>query len=825
MANSLRTREQARDPMEPQKRSSTWIGSPIGLRPDQTASLALLLESPSLSYNLKETSASRRPEQNPEDENGHAEDGAGSPVHMESSRNSVSGAIEEEGGDVLEELSKRAVNLFKLFRLAAERERCLDQPREQWLRAATWWLLKARTNLSIVTYNKLPVSDRICQDCHRYLAKTLWVIEKARSLSDRVRNTGVTGGGGTLNDDFGVIKDGLRKLANTMKEQKLLASMEAIALVAQDFDYSIMVQYPTFTPDIWDALSKSNRGPLVLQDQQRASSCQTIPPTSDLLPLSDTPETFVYATMFVDVMLFERSKEAPSFKFPCLLSVRRKKTQKTPEILIASQNGLLNLLVSLDSDIEWHKQPHTLEIKVWMSITARVQLSSWDFYGLRRVFNYTSHLHLRLQPWAGEELIFEAKAKSVQYAAPNPEGQRFPTLPAPDCVVRVFENVTTETSEMGTCNSQRGFRLAVMTNPSTRDLRYVCHNMGFGKLIRYALVGKDGDQGLQLSFGDANQESSITLYFSSDQKRQDLLRSVTGQPDTEEVALTDVVLRSVITAEGVPTPSSTYESPISALALQRLRVFPSSIIIEGSHGVLTDRFDIRSTTLRMRLPHNLPQSSDHQQQLHQLLVYRQEQSDLTMGVSQASVPIPTQHSLAEALRLASKPETVRAYQFADLRELHRFQAALTGSVVRYDGYAASFSIARRRMLVPVYRQLKASVVRLQVVSAANGKAVKLAAFFKDFRHASAMIFELKPTDVFESFTSRQGRFGVRLVDAKFALPKKVALADDGHEGFVDFRTLEYPGEHDDIAISFDVREVRDKFAGVLPALVNKLHKV
>ncbi|KFZ18445.1 hypothetical protein V501_01222 [Pseudogymnoascus sp. VKM F-4519 (FW-2642)] len=798
--------------MEPNKRSSTWFGSPIGLRPDQTTSLALLLESPSLSYNLKETAASRHPQQNLEQEYDHSENRTDSPLPTESNTDSSNGATGVDGEDVLEELSRRAANLFKLFRLAAERERCMDQPCEQWLRAATWWLLKTRTYLSIVTYNKLPLSDRVCQDCQRYLAKTLWVIEKALSLSRE-----------TLDDEFGVIKDGLRKLANTMKQQNLLTPMESIALVAQDFDYSIMVQYPSFTPDIWDALSRSDRGSSVLQGQHLTSSHQTVLPTSDLLTLSDTSETFVYATMFVEVMLFERSREAPSFKFPCLLSVRRQKTKKTPEILIASQNALLSLLIPLDSDINWHMQPHALEIKVRMGVTARVQLSSWDFYGLRRVFNYTSHLHLRLQPWAGEELIFEATAKLVQYTAPkSSESQRFPTLPTPNCVIRVFENVTTEMSASGTCNTQRGFRLAVMTDPATRDLRYVCHNMGFGNLIRYALIGKDDDQGLQLTFGDAGQESSMTLQFSSNQERSDLLRSITGQPDANEVALTEVALRSVITSDGVPTPSSTYESPINSLGLQRIRVFLNSIIIEGSHGVLTDRIDVRSTTLRMRLLHNLPQSPD---QLHMLLVYRQEQSDLTMGVSQASIHMSTQQSLAEALRLASRPETVRAYQFEHLHDLHRFQAALTGSTVGYDGYAASFSIARRRMLVPVYTQWKASIVRLQIVSSANGKVVKLAAFFKDFRHASAMILEVKPTDVFESFTSRQGRFGVRLVDAKFALPKKTALADDGNEGFLDFRTLEYPGEHDDITISFDVKEERDKFAGFLPALVNRLHKV
>lgn len=269
MANSLQTR----DPMEPYQRPSTWIGSPIGLRPDQTASLALLLESPSLSYNLKETSASRRPEENIEQEYGHAENGADSPLPMESSRDSGSGATESDGDDVLEELSRRAVNLFKLLRLAAERESYMDQSSEQWLRTATWWLLKARANLSIVTYNKLPLSDRVCQDCHRYLAKTLWIIEEALSLSKgRLGNIDVTRSEGTLNNEFGVIKDGLRKLAKTMKQQNILASMEAITLVAQDFDYSIMVQYPSFTPDIWDALSRSNRGPSVLQDQQRASS-------------------------------------------------------------------------------------------------------------------------------------------------------------------------------------------------------------------------------------------------------------------------------------------------------------------------------------------------------------------------------------------------------------------------------------------------------------------------------------------------------------------------------------------------------------------------
>ncbi len=45
--------------------------------------------------------------------------------------------------------------------------------------------------------------------------------------------------------------------------------------------------------------------------------------------------------------------------------------------------------------------------------------------------------------------------------------------------------------------------------------------------------------------------------------------------------------------------------------------------------------------------------------------------------------------------------------------------------------------------------------------------------------------------------------GLRIVDAKFAVSKKERGDDGEKEGFVNFRMLEYPGEHDDITISFE----------------------
>jgi hypothetical protein len=62
-----------------------------------------------------------------------------------------------------------------------------------------------------------------------------------------------------------------------------------------------------------------------------------------------------------------------------------------------------------------------------------------------------------------------------------------------------------------------------------------------------------------------------------------------------------------------------------------------------------------------------------------------------------------------------------------------------------------------------------------------------------------MNFVLKSTDIFESF-NRSGKSGIKIVDAKFALPKS---EEDETAGFVCLDMPEYPAEHDDITITFD----------------------
>jgi hypothetical protein len=101
------------------------------------------------------------------------------------------------------------------------------------------------------------------------------------------------------------------------------------------------------------------------------------------------------------------------------------------------------------------------------------------------------------------------------------------------------------------------------------------------------------------------------------------------------------------------------------------------------------------------------------------------------------------------------------------------------------------------MVVPIYKRWEANLVRIQIVK--QDKIAQLVAFFLDFAHGECMNFNLKSTDVFETF-SRSGKYYVRFVDAKFALPKGEG---DATRSFVSLDLPEYPAEHDDITISFE----------------------
>jgi hypothetical protein len=121
------------------------------------------------------------------------------------------------------------------------------------------------------------------------------------------------------------------------------------------------------------------------------------------------------------------------------------------------------------------------------------------------------------------------------------------------------------------------------------------------------------------------------------------------------------------------------------------------------------------------------------------------------------------------------------------------------------------------MVVPIYKQWTANTIRIQIVEQDN--IIQLLAFFEEFSHADAMNFQLKPQDEFQK-SDKGGKASVRLVDCKFALPVEERKGEGkmgkeegrltGWAGmkrrFVCLDQIEYPGEHDDMVISFESSE-------------------
>lgn len=110
-------------------------------------------------------------------------------------------------------------------------------------------------------------------------------------------------------------------------------------------------------------------------------------------------------------------------------------------------------------------------------------------------------------------------------------------------------------------------------------------------------------------------------------------------------------------------------------------------------------------------------------------------------------------------------------------------------------------------------------MRLQILQ--QEKSIQLVAFFSDFSHGKGMNFIVKGTDVFEIFT-KSGKYGVRIVDAKFPLPKRAGQTigegetlSAGEEEFLSLDLPEFPSEHDDITIVFDDERGKCADVGVL----------
>ena len=711
-------------------------------------------------------------------------------------------AVISAGDDALQDFAGRVAHLFTLFRLSTESVKPLPTcSLEELVRAALWWFLKGRINLEATVRDRPArpqahqLSGFIRQQAYTDLAKALWLVNTITSQYPETQlNPGLVGSNTQLADILdcrqGVLSS-LRKLTMSMKRNNFLPPTADEVPLQHGLDASIWAQ---------------DDGDRSLVASQRQTSIIHL---SDAFPLGDTTRTFQFTRMFVDGVLLEEGA-SQHYRCPVLLSIVRGQKDNSLSAIVASQDG--SLILSIQSDksrgptwdnVKWQSKLNTVEVGLPRGFTLRLAASEHDYRTLWTMYDYEKRIHSSLQQRQGETLVFEVILRTFQYFEQGLPSS-FPREPLPQCLFRLFEKTIVERAATGPRTMHRGVRIGLNTSPKTKNLRGIDQDLVTGVPIQFGFLrGEDGFPALLLKVNDGKSNYTMVGTFDDVNQRTRLHALLTGVAvgDEEEIVAEAPMKAFAMTADAKDATC------LSALEWQNFRVINQDvgdvhgfktvlsenlrIVLDFKSGSLTDRVNVAPGELKIRLGID---------SLHELKVLRHNQQDMTISVSQAQVPKELPQELAQLLATIAESESTRVYTFPSTAELHLFQASLTGFTVLFDGLASSFNISRRRMVVPIYKKWDAATTRLQLVH--KEKVVQLVAFFQNFSHGDCINFTLKSTDVFES-SGRSGKFSLRIVDAKFAMPKAPSPEGGTDHAFVCLDMPEYPGEHDDITIVFE----------------------
>ncbi|KAI1499213.1 hypothetical protein F5X99DRAFT_295419 [Biscogniauxia marginata] len=735
--------------------------------------------------------------------------------------------------DSLEIFNLRTKHLYELFRLYTEQLKPLDTCRPDDLcRASLWWFLKGRKSLELAIRNRPANPDDTQHLIARYqaytdLAKSWWLTEEALPEIAQGKFSPVDGDLGEIRQ---TLVSNLKKLSGSMKRNGFLPPEEPF--LPQTMDKSIWIEYPSLSQDII-ALLNGVWGSSLAAVKQPTRTMGAL----EALPIGDTAKNFNYSRITALVCLMEQGEDSTRTYFPCVLSVVRPQTDPNLNFVIASQNGSVSLRIQSDKnagpswkDVRWRPEASSLEVKMPRGFMLEVECSQQDYRMLWSIYDFASKVQGYLYPRKDEVVTNVVSLKGFHYFDSNPQGRNFPKDAVGQCQLGLFEKLLKENSPTGQRTFHRGFRLAVVTGPRIRTLSGVSHIFAPQLPVQFALLR--GDQRsplLQLDFNDGKEKGRMVLSFNDDKEREKMLRLISGtyiRHDEEVIA--EVPLEGMNMAElsdtknGLPAVQrlpwqrarvineKSLDAPPTVLA-EKLRVEVDSMDKSGVGVVstLADRINVAPGELRLRLG---------TRDILTLQVLRQPQQDMTASILETLVPRDTAREFSSLQGTVQRSQTVRTYRFPSFRDLHAFQAGITGYKVLFDGIASSLNISRRRMVVPIHKKWEAGTTRVQVVQ--QEKTVQMLAFFEDWHHGQCMGFVLKGTDVFESF-SRNGKAGLKLADAKFPLPKVPAEGDPKSDdaAFLCLDMPEFAGEHDDITIIFDDKLERDQLCSILPAPV------
>ncbi|KAL4993617.1 hypothetical protein BDV10DRAFT_198181 [Aspergillus recurvatus] len=688
----------------------------------------------------------------------------------------------------------------------------------EWLRAAIWWALRGNlalepTEISSKKDDEQLSSKKVMQGLMD-LAKAWWICYQVLAQDDfklRMASSSIRGApNSALFDQYRTILTYLRQYEGQIAA---ILCRETDFAETLDVDKRLWVLYPPCTAYEAAILNDNNQG---------QAWNLNLPP----MTFGDTSDVFCYKSVFVDVTIVAQEEYSlpTSSTFQCVFSIVRDPRSWQTVGILASQTHLVHLEIHSNrdqgqypvwKDIKWDIAQHSMLIKLrHPGCSIKVRLDEDNFKAIWELIHQMILSDDGLVAGEDEDVIFDETVKFCQYINHDkPVG--FPARPTAHCRVRLLKKTVTENYGAVQRKAHRGLRLVVVTPPQIKVLHQVSHDLQNSCPVSYSLVdGDDGSPGLRLHLLKDDDKCSLSIYFDDSAARslllsliQDLI-SFPGETDLKTFFISSYAISQQLSCQEPGTQetqslrlelgeslasvieqdseSELGRAPFGKAVLsEHLRV-----IVETKWGTITDRFNMGPGMLRITLP---------VQDNTLIHLHRLPQKDLSMTVSQDLVSQGLFARLKCLLPATQVKPSTRMIKFKSQDDLHKFQEAVTGFKVLFDSMSTRFLITRRRRLLPLLKQWDTNIARVQVIQ--QGNKVQIVAFFHNFRRWKCLNFQVTALDEFES-VEQKGEWGVRVNDAKYALPQPESGCEPDVPDSVCLDELEYPTEHDDIAVMF-----------------------
>lgn len=750
----------------------------------------------------------------------------------------------------VQEFADRVSGTFAIFDHAEQKSE-KELPSLLWLRVAIWWFLKGRTGLRTINrgsismardpgYSRDEDSDMTSMQCYVDLAKTWWILMRVTLQHESSQSPNgpeyFRKPSNTFEYVHGVLMQALKALAMSLQKRDMMPPSH---MMMHRVDTKIWLPpfSRQFPPEwMWTLSSKIFQNP----DEPPLS----VDPLS-ALPIGDTQSTAYLGRVFAETSVMYGDELPQHASFPCVLSVIRNKSNMDLQLVISSQNSTVYIVVQSSSaygvrweHIRWDVEPLMLRVKLPNKLRLRIFCLPADYEFLRTQCQGSQADSTVLEP-RHDELMLQIFQLNMLHYNDSADPTAFPPERQSSARAALFERLTGD-SKSPNGRVHQGYRISFLLADTSRpSVNIILDHL---TMMEYALDPAHPD--MQLRVNEIGRCRRAVIGFQSLQDREMFRDFISGTilgpqdnvrlkiassgttfslPDNAlqplSVSLNWQILQVLETIEANPDDKVKKRSSVKPFQNVRIMMYDKigSILtrVSSSVGAVQIRLEAKAlATLKI---------------LHRIDSHR---STVTAGPDLDGLD-----TVQRVFDLMSKPndEVIQTCAFANVRDLHLFQAAITGYQVLFDAVAIHFSIPRRRMFVPITQTWGTTGARVQVVRREG--LLRLIAFFEGYELADSLDFQVKSSDAFEKVDVKaskghgderrptRGGYGVKLVDAKFLLPGSGKDDEDERNGvnvireigakFVNLDVDQYAMEHEDITIAFETEQGECSLCGPL----------